>query len=75
LDKQDQNEASESAYRAAIAIKDKDLLAWQGLVSLYEKQHGNKLDEYHDVAIQLAEIHRDEYVRSLTIRSRLDIRC
>ena len=55
-EKQDQLEASETVYRAAITIKDKDPLAWQGLVALYEKQAGKKLDEYHDAAIRLAEI-------------------
>lgn len=55
-EKQDQIEASETVYRAAITIKDKDPLAWQGLVTLYEKQAGKKLDEHHDAAIRLAEI-------------------
>ena len=62
LEKLDQNENSEDAYNTAIGIKDKDALAWQGLVGLYEKQAGKKLDIYHDAAVRLAEIHMDEYV-------------
>lgn len=62
LEKLDQNEDSEEAYKAAIGIKDKDALAWQGLVGLYEKQAGRKLDDYHDAVIRLAGIHMDEYV-------------
>ena len=37
LEKQNQYDASEAAYQAATKIKEKDLLAWQGLVTLYEK--------------------------------------
>ena len=61
LEKLDQNEESEKAYEAAIGIKDQDSLAWQGLVGLYEKQNGRKLDVYHDAAVRLAEIHMNEY--------------
>ena len=57
LDKQNENEASEAAYKSAVSLKDNDLLAWQGLVSLYEKQTSKKLDEYHDAAISLAQLH------------------
>lgn len=62
LEKLDQHEESEEAYKTAIEIKDKDALAWQGLVGLYEKQADRKLDNYHDAAIRLAEIHMNEYV-------------
>ena len=55
-EKQDQYEASEKAYRAALKLKDKDPLAWQGLVTLYEKQADTKLGEYRDAAIHLADI-------------------
>ena len=61
LEKLDQNEESEKAYEAAIGIKNQDSLAWQGLVGLYEKQKGRKLDSYHDAALRLAEIHMNEY--------------
>ena len=60
FEKLNQNEESEEAYRIAIEVKDKDALAWQGLVSLYEKQADRKLDDYHNAAIRLAEIHMDE---------------
>ena len=59
LEKQTEHDASERAYLAAIKIKDDDLLAWQGLVSLYEKQGGKKLDQYHDAALRLAELHME----------------
>ena len=64
LDKQNENEASEVAYKAAIDVKGRDALAWQGLVALYEKQTGNKLDDYHDAALCLAEIYMGEDDRS-----------
>ncbi|KAL9099704.1 MAG: hypothetical protein Q9163_004838 [Psora crenata] len=57
LDKLNQNEASEEAYRAAINIRGQDALAWQGLVALYEKETSEKLDDYHHAALRLAEIH------------------
>ena len=59
LEKQDQYDASEAAYTAATRVKDKDLLAWQGLVSLYEKQAGKKLDQYHDAALRAAELYME----------------
>ena len=62
FEKLDQNKESEEAYKIAIGVKDRDPLAWQGLVGLYEKQADRKLDEYHDAAIRLAEIHTEEYV-------------
>ena len=68
-EKQDQYEASEKAYRAALKFKDKDPLAWQGLVTLYEKQAGTKLSEYHDAAIHLAEVfmEKDDKIRCQTV--------
>ena len=62
LDKKYQYEDSEKAYSAAINIKGKDALAWQGLITLYEKQAGKKLNEYHNATINLAELHMEEYV-------------
>ena len=59
LEKQDQYDASEAAYKTAASLKEGDLLAWQGLVSLYEKQAGKKLDEYHDAALRVAQLHMD----------------
>lgn len=53
-EKQAEHDASEAAYLAATRIKENDLLAWQGLVSLYEKQAGKKLDQYHDATLRLA---------------------
>ena len=60
LEKLGQDKDSEEAYKIAIGIRDGDALAWQGLVGLYERQAGKKLDEYHDAAIRLAEIHMNE---------------
>ncbi|KAL8855339.1 MAG: hypothetical protein Q9178_008011 [Gyalolechia marmorata] len=56
LEKQSRNEESEQAYKAATLLKRNDPLAWQGLISLYEKQGDRKLDEYHDVASHLAAV-------------------
>ena len=57
LEKKDENAASEETYRRATDLKNNDALAWQGLLSLYEKQSGKELDKYHDVALRLAEIY------------------
>ena len=62
FEKLSHNEESQEAYKVAISIKDNDALAWQGLVGLYEKQAGKRLDDYHDAAIRLAESHMEEYV-------------
>ncbi|KAL8809586.1 MAG: hypothetical protein Q9223_004524 [Gallowayella weberi] len=56
FEKQSRNEDSEKAYKAAVAFKANDPLAWQGLISLYEQQGGRKLDEYHDAAFRLASL-------------------
>ncbi|KAJ5886770.1 uncharacterized protein N7473_009444 [Penicillium subrubescens] len=58
-DKLNQNEASEDAYLAATRIKENDRIAWQGLISLYEKQGGSKLDAYHDAVLKLGKIFAD----------------
>lgn len=58
-DKQNLDDKSENAYQAAIRTKDNDPLAWQGLISLYEKQNDRKIGEYHDAALQLAGIFMD----------------
>ncbi len=62
LDKKNHYEGSEKAYNAAAKIKENGALAWQGLITLYEKQSGEKLNEYHDAAIHLAELFMEEYV-------------
>ena len=63
LDKQDMNDESERAYNAATKIKENETLAWQGLITLYEKQAGRKVDEYHKAALHLAELFMKGYVR------------
>ena len=55
-DKLDQDAEAENAYRTATSIKPGDLQALKGLITLYEKQGSEKLDEYHEVVHQLAEI-------------------
>lgn len=59
LEKQAEYDRSEIAYVTATKIKERDLLAWQGMVSLYEKQAGRKLDQYHDAALRVAELYMD----------------
>ncbi|KAH0543323.1 hypothetical protein FGG08_002386 [Glutinoglossum americanum] len=61
-------EAAE-AYEAATKIKGNDALAWQGLISLYEKQGGRRVDEYRISAVRLAEIYMegDDRTRSQTV--------
>ena len=63
LEKQDKNEDSERAYDAAAKIRGDDALAWQGLVTLYEKQATKKIDEYRNAALRLAEVFMKAYVR------------
>ncbi|MCJ1251950.1 Superkiller protein 3 [Trapelia coarctata] len=55
LDKQEKYEEAEKAYNVAAKSKPNDPLAWQGLITLYEKQAGKKADQYHDAALRLAE--------------------
>jgi superkiller protein 3 len=62
LEKQNENEASEKAYDAAAKLKPAEALAWQGLVTLYEKQAGKKIDEYAAAALRLAEYFMNVYV-------------
>ncbi|KAJ5623263.1 hypothetical protein N7490_011868 [Penicillium lividum] len=50
---------SETAYLAATRIKPKERPAWQGLIGLYEKQGGQKLDDYHDAVLKLGLILAD----------------
>ena len=59
LEKQSLNDDSEKAYRSATESKPTEALAWQGLISLYEKQMELKLDAYHQAAIHLAEIYME----------------
>ncbi|KAI1608922.1 hypothetical protein EDD36DRAFT_79553 [Exophiala viscosa] len=53
-------EAAEKAIRRAADLKPKDLQAYKGLVTLYEKQGSAKVDQYHDVAFKLAEIYAQQ---------------
>ncbi|CAG8300936.1 unnamed protein product [Penicillium salamii] len=55
-EKLNNNDESENAYIAATRIKADDKTAWQGLLSLYDKQGGSRLDSYHQVVIQLGII-------------------
>ena len=64
LEKQEKYEEAEKAYDVATKIKPGDPLAWQGLVTLYEKQAGKKVGQYHDAALQLAEHYMEAYVLS-----------
>ncbi|KAL6721232.1 Superkiller protein 3 [Lecanora helva] len=59
-DKQNRNEDSEKAYKTAIRSKTNEPLAWQGLLTLYEKQHGEKLDVSHDAALTLGKIYMEK---------------
>ncbi|KAI9676880.1 MAG: Superkiller protein 3 [Caeruleum heppii] len=58
-EKQQKHDASATAYRAATTIKPNDPLAWQGLISLYEKQGGRSVDGYKEAAVRLAEVYAE----------------
>lgn len=53
---------AEKSYLAATRIKHNEKTAWQGLVNLYEKQGGQKIEEYRDVVLKLGQIFADAYV-------------
>lgn len=55
----DQVEPSEAAYNKANLLKPTDPQALKGLITLYEKHGGKKLDQYHDVAQTLALLYAD----------------
>ncbi|MCJ1399353.1 Superkiller protein 3 [Xylographa trunciseda] len=54
-EKQDKNDEAEKVYSVAAKSKPSDPLVWQGLITLYEKQAGKKIDQYGDAALHLAE--------------------
>ncbi|KAI1080427.1 TPR-like protein [Whalleya microplaca] len=58
LDKKNQLEPAEAAYRTATEIRP-DAQAWQGLIKLHEKQGPRALPKYQHAALKLAEIFRD----------------
>ena len=68
-DKLNKNSDAEKAYLAATRAKENDRTAWQGLISLYEKQGGHKLDDYRDAVLKLGQIFAEEYVPMFRVRS------
>lgn len=55
----DQVEQSEGAYNKANLLKPTDPQALKGLISLYEKHGAKKLDQYHEVARNLALLYAE----------------
>ncbi|KAJ5970729.1 Tetratricopeptide-like helical [Penicillium vulpinum] len=55
-DRLNKNIDAENAYFAATGINPDDKTAWQGLISLYEKQGGCNHDGYHKAVIALGKI-------------------
>ncbi|KAL2865839.1 SKI complex subunit tetratricopeptide repeat protein SKI3 [Aspergillus lucknowensis] len=55
-DKLNHSVGAERAYLAATRIKADDKTAWQGLISLYEKQGDQKLEQYRDVILHLGQV-------------------
>ena len=62
LDKQNRHDDAEKAYGAAIKAKDRDALAWQGLVAVYEKQGQSRVDDYRRAAIRLVHVFEEQWV-------------
>ena len=60
LEKQGKVEEAEKIYTYARDLKPKELLALQGLLSVYEVQAANKVDDYGILARQIAQIHADD---------------
>ncbi|KAL4926922.1 SKI complex subunit tetratricopeptide repeat protein SKI3 [Aspergillus undulatus] len=50
---------AERAYLAASRIRNDDKAVWQGLISLYEKQGNQKLEEYREAVIKLGQVLAD----------------
>ncbi|KAI0475503.1 tetratricopeptide-like protein [Xylariaceae sp. FL0804] len=59
LDKKNQLDRAEAAYKTATDLPRADSQAWQGLIKLYEKQGSTALPRYQEAALKLAEIFRD----------------
>jgi len=62
LEKQEKYEEAEKEYNVAAKSKPDDPLAWRGLITLFEKQAGKKVDQYHVAALRLAELYMEAYV-------------
>ncbi|KAJ5115018.1 hypothetical protein NUU61_000777 [Penicillium alfredii] len=58
-EKLNKNDDSERAYLAATRVKKSDRTAWQGLISLYEKQGSHKLEPYREAVLNLGQIFAD----------------
>ena len=58
-EKLNSNDRAEQAYLAATRIKANERTAWQGLISLYEKQGSQKLDAYRNAVLSLGQIFAD----------------
>ena len=74
-DKQDQNDEAERVYNTAAKIKPNDSLVWQGLITLYEKQAGKKIDHYGNAALHLAQYLMAMYVLVHGCHYRCCLRC
>lgn len=72
-DKLNKNADAENAYLGATGVKYNDKPAWQGLISLYEKQGSYKLESYRKVVLRLGEIFAEAYVIVLLILRRFDL--
>jgi superkiller protein 3 len=56
LEKQGKLEDAEKSYVAAAKSKPEESQAWLGLCSVYGRQGGKRVDEYHSAAVKAAEI-------------------
>ncbi|KKK25027.1 hypothetical protein P175DRAFT_0445741 [Aspergillus ochraceoroseus IBT 24754] len=58
-DKLHNSKEAEKAYLAATRINSDEKTAWQGLISLYEKQGNQKLEQYREAALHLGQVFAD----------------
>ena len=56
FEKQGKLEDAAKSYHSAATSKPDDSQAWLGLCSLYEAQGSNKVDEYREAAVKIADI-------------------
>lgn len=59
LDGKGKLDDAERVYELATGIKPSDAQAWMGLIKVFEKRGCDRISEYQNAALRLAEIYRD----------------
>lgn len=56
LDRKDRLDEAQTVYQTATQLRPQEVQAWQGLIKLFERQDTEKLADYQQVAVKLAQI-------------------